>query len=75
MQKNFTSYLYAAAQMNLIEDGFYDPGQLRPGSKFRTLEDYLQEPLNDKRPVFYINGKPEWVHLSYIRVLFLALII
>lgn len=46
-------------QTNLIEDGFYDPGQLKPDTKFQTLEDYLQEPLNDKRPVFYISAKQE----------------
>ncbi|KAL8622228.1 hypothetical protein ACOMHN_043751 [Nucella lapillus] len=45
------------SQQNVIEDGFYDPGQLRQGAKFITLEDYLQEPLNDKRPVFYISTK------------------
>lgn len=43
--------------MNLVEDGFYDPGQLRPGTQFQTLEDYLKEPVNDKRPIFFINGK------------------
>ncbi|KAK7097085.1 armadillo repeat-containing protein 3-like isoform X2 [Littorina saxatilis] len=47
------------SQMNLIENGFYDPGQLKPGTKFRTLEDYLEEPLNDKRPVFFITAKQE----------------
>ncbi|PVD34217.1 hypothetical protein C0Q70_05483 [Pomacea canaliculata] len=49
-----TGYL---STMNLVEDGFYDPGQLRPGTQFQTLEDYLKEPVNDKRPIFFINGK------------------
>ena len=43
----------------MIEDGFYDPGQLRPGAQFQTLDDYLQEPLNDKRPVFFVSAKHE----------------
>ncbi|XP_076467502.1 armadillo repeat-containing protein 3-like isoform X2 [Babylonia areolata] len=51
-------------EQNLMEDGFYDPGQLRPGSTFRTLEDYLQEPLNDKRPIFYVSAKQSNMHQS-----------
>ncbi|KAL8577393.1 hypothetical protein ACOMHN_060215 [Nucella lapillus] len=47
------------SSLNLIEDGFYDPGQLKPGSKFRSLEEYLGDPLHDKRPVFYISAKQE----------------
>nr|KAG5705421.1 hypothetical protein BaRGS_004548 [Batillaria attramentaria] len=47
------------SSLNIIEDGFYDPGQLQPGAKFQDLEDYLQQPLNDKRPIFFVNGKQE----------------
>ncbi|XP_041358509.1 armadillo repeat-containing protein 3-like isoform X2 [Gigantopelta aegis] len=44
---------------NLIEDGFIDAGQLRPGQMFRSLEDYLEEEMNDKRAVLLVNAKPE----------------
>jgi hypothetical protein len=27
---------------NLIQDGFYDAGQMRPGSQFLSLEDYCE---------------------------------
>lgn len=42
---------------DLIADGFYDVGQLRPGVQFRSLEDYCKDPLNQKRPVLLINAK------------------
>ena len=44
---------------NLIEDGFIDAGQLRPGTVFKSLEDYLGEEMNDKRPIILVNAKPE----------------
>ncbi|KAL3878968.1 hypothetical protein ACJMK2_031290 [Sinanodonta woodiana] len=42
---------------NLIENGFYDVGQMRPGTRFLLLEDYARQELNDKRPVILINAK------------------
>ncbi|XP_050417691.1 armadillo repeat-containing protein 3 [Patella vulgata] len=44
---------------NLIEDGFYDAGQMKKGSKFLSLEEFCNQELNDKRPVILINPKPE----------------
>lgn len=44
---------------NLIQDGFYDAGQLRQGSKFLSLEDYCKQELHDKRPVLLVNAKPD----------------
>lgn len=43
---------------NYIENGFYDVGQLRPGTKFLTLEEYAKQEMNDKRPIILINAKP-----------------
>ncbi|KAK3599496.1 hypothetical protein CHS0354_006630 [Potamilus streckersoni] len=42
---------------NLIENGFYDVGQMRPGTRFLLLEEYARQELNDKRPVILINAK------------------
>jgi hypothetical protein len=44
---------------NLIQDGFYDAEQMRPGSQFLSLEDYCKQELHDKRPVLFVNAKPE----------------
>ncbi|XP_067661533.1 armadillo repeat-containing protein 3-like [Haliotis asinina] len=44
---------------NLIEDGFFDAGQLKPGTKFLSLEDYCKQEMNDKRPILLINSKQE----------------
>lgn len=52
------------SSLNVIDDGFYDPGQLRRGAKFQDLEDYLQQPLNDKRPIFYVSGKQQIAQTS-----------
>ncbi|XP_033742747.1 armadillo repeat-containing protein 3-like isoform X4 [Pecten maximus] len=42
---------------NFIENGFYDAGQLRPGSKFMTLEECCKQDLNDKRAILLVNAK------------------
>ena len=52
-------FQYYAGSTNLVETGFYDAGQLRPGSKFMSLEDYCKQPLNDKRAILFVNLKPE----------------
>lgn len=44
---------------NYIENGFYDVGQLRPGTKFLTIEEYAKQELNDKRPIIIVNAKPD----------------
>ncbi|VDI55864.1 Hypothetical predicted protein [Mytilus galloprovincialis] len=49
----------ALSSTNIILDGFYDAGQLRPGSQFLSLEDYCKQELHDKRPVLLVNAKPE----------------
>lgn len=42
---------------NFIENGFYDVGQLRPGTKFLTLEEYSRQEMNDRRPIILVNAK------------------
>ena len=56
------------AQLDVIEDGFYDVGQLKAGSSLRTLEEYLQDPMHDKRPVFFVSAKQESVSSSSVTV-------
>lgn len=46
---------------NLVQDGFYDAGKMRPGTRFLSLEDYCKQELHDKRPVLLVNAKPESV--------------
>ncbi|XP_076446526.1 armadillo repeat-containing protein 3-like isoform X2 [Babylonia areolata] len=47
------------SSLNLIDDGFFDPGQVKPGTKMRQLEEYLGDAVHDKRPVFYVSAKQE----------------
>lgn len=54
-------HMYIAGSTNLIEDGFYDAGQIRPNTKFMSIEDYLKQELNDKRPILLIIAKAEYV--------------
>ncbi|KAK3099626.1 hypothetical protein FSP39_007188 [Pinctada imbricata] len=44
---------------NLIENGFYDAGQIRPNTKFLPIEDYCGLPLNDKRAILFVNAKAD----------------
>lgn len=53
--------MYFAGSTNLIEDGFYDAGQIRPNTKFMSIEDYCKQELNDKRPILFIVAKAEYV--------------
>ncbi|XP_070564902.1 armadillo repeat-containing protein 3-like isoform X2 [Ptychodera flava] len=51
--------------MDIIQDGFYDPGQLKPGGKFLTLEEYSKTKPEPKRPILLVNTKvPESVASS-----------
>ncbi|XP_077994549.1 armadillo repeat-containing protein 3-like isoform X2 [Glandiceps talaboti] len=43
--------------MDIIQDGFYDPGQLKPGGKFQTLEEYSKLKPEPKRPILLVNTK------------------
>ena len=46
---------------NLIGDGFFDVGQLRPDASLLSIEDYCKKDINQKRPVLLINAQPEYV--------------
>ena len=60
IQRILRKYFYfPLGSTNFIEPGFYDIGQLRPGTKFLTLEEYAKQELNEKRPIIVINPKPE----------------
>ncbi|NWX98513.1 ARMC3 protein, partial [Nothoprocta ornata] len=49
---------------NIITDGFYDCGQIRPGVKFLSLEELSKQELTDRRAIIFINAKPE--NIKYI---------
>uniref|UniRef100_A0A8B9NGI4 Armadillo repeat containing 3 n=1 Tax=Accipiter nisus TaxID=211598 RepID=A0A8B9NGI4_9AVES len=44
---------------NIITDGFYDYGQIKPGVKFLSLEELTMQELTDRRAVIFINAKPQ----------------
>ncbi|XP_040288957.1 armadillo repeat-containing protein 3 [Bufo bufo] len=55
-QKGHLSY------SNLIKDGFYDHGRLKPGSKLPSLEELSKQMLNQNRAVILVNTKlPELI--------------
>ncbi|KAM6421943.1 armadillo repeat-containing protein 3 isoform 1-T1 [Rhynochetos jubatus] len=43
---------------NIITDGFYDCGQIKPGMKFLSLEELTMQELTDCRAIIFINAKP-----------------
>ncbi|XP_005153028.2 armadillo repeat-containing protein 3 isoform X2 [Melopsittacus undulatus] len=44
---------------NIITDGFYDCGQIKPGMKFSSLEELSMQALTDRRATIFINAKPQ----------------
>ncbi|XP_075584262.1 armadillo repeat-containing protein 3 [Pelecanus crispus] len=44
---------------NIISDGFYDCGQIKPGVKFLSLEELSMQELTDRRAIIFINAKPQ----------------
>ncbi|XP_027607505.1 armadillo repeat-containing protein 3 isoform X1 [Pipra filicauda] len=44
---------------NIITDGFYDCGQIKPGAKFLSLEELSMQELTDRRAIIFINAKPQ----------------
>ncbi|NXN62105.1 ARMC3 protein, partial [Rynchops niger] len=44
---------------NIITDGFYDCGQIKPGVKFLSLEELSTQELTDQRAIIFINAKPK----------------
>ncbi|KAH9523148.1 Armadillo repeat-containing protein 3 [Bulinus truncatus] len=56
LSAKFSLYNYLGPG-NIIEDGFFDCGQLKQGTTFKTLEEYCAQEMNDKRPVLLVNAK------------------
>lgn len=52
------------ANHNVIEDRFYDAGQLRPESKFLSLEEHVQREVDGLRPVLLVNCKADPVKIT-----------
>lgn len=50
---------------DLITDGFYDPGQLRDKDCMKTVEEYGNKAVDDRRPVIVVNPRPALVTLFY----------
>ncbi|XP_071591153.1 armadillo repeat-containing protein 3 isoform X2 [Heliangelus exortis] len=44
---------------NIITDGFYDCGRIKPGVKFLSLEELSMQELTDRRAIIFINTKPQ----------------
>ncbi|XP_009877694.1 PREDICTED: armadillo repeat-containing protein 3 [Apaloderma vittatum] len=42
---------------NVITDGFYDCGQIKPGVKFLSLEELSMQELTDRRAIILVNAK------------------
>ncbi|RVE76663.1 hypothetical protein OJAV_G00011050 [Oryzias javanicus] len=42
------------AATDIITSGFYDPGKARTGHRVLTLEELIEQPLNQHRPVFAV---------------------
>ncbi|KFO91887.1 Armadillo repeat-containing protein 3 [Buceros rhinoceros silvestris] len=55
---------------NIIADGFYDCGQIKPGVKFLSLEELSMQELTDRRATIFINAKPqEKTNFSFVLLL------
>ncbi|NXT73941.1 ARMC3 protein, partial [Zapornia atra] len=44
---------------DIITDGFYDYGQVKPGVKLLSLEELSMQELTDRRATIFINAKPQ----------------
>ena len=44
---------------NIVSDGFFDLGSVRPGTKLLTIEEYCKQDVNQKRAILLVNAKPE----------------
>ncbi|XP_051785309.1 armadillo repeat-containing protein 3-like [Erpetoichthys calabaricus] len=42
---------------DIIVDGFYDPGRVKPGKKVLPLEDLFKMEVNQQRPIILVNGR------------------
>ncbi|XP_065587648.1 armadillo repeat-containing protein 3 [Cyrtonyx montezumae] len=44
---------------NVITDGFYDYGKIKPGIKLLSLEELSKQELTDRRAIIFINPRPQ----------------
>ncbi|OXB84664.1 UNVERIFIED_CONTAM: hypothetical protein H355_001141 [Colinus virginianus] len=44
---------------NVITDGFYDYGKIKPGIKLLSLEELSKQELTDRRAIIFINARPQ----------------
>ncbi len=51
-----TNYLDST---DVILDGFYDMGPMRPNGKFYSLDELCRNPVNDKRPIIIVYAPEE----------------
>ncbi|XP_053215328.1 armadillo repeat-containing protein 3 isoform X4 [Podarcis raffonei] len=49
---------------NIITDGFYDFGQVKPGVKLLSLEELSAQQLNDRRAIILVNSKTPELELT-----------
>ncbi|XP_033021059.1 armadillo repeat-containing protein 3 isoform X2 [Lacerta agilis] len=49
---------------NIITDGFYDFGQVKPGVKLLSLEELSAQQLNDNRAIILVNSKTPEIELT-----------
>ncbi|KFW07801.1 Armadillo repeat-containing protein 3 [Eurypyga helias] len=57
LSKKYSQMGYLSSS-NIITDGFYDCGQIKPGMKFLSLEELTMQELTDCRAIIFINAKP-----------------
>ncbi|CAE1153737.1 Armadillo repeat-containing protein 3 [Acanthosepion pharaonis] len=51
---SLTGYL---GPTNIIQDGFFDAGPLKPNSEFKSLEYFCSQKLKDRKPIIMVNAK------------------
>ncbi|XP_010152675.1 PREDICTED: armadillo repeat-containing protein 3 isoform X2 [Eurypyga helias] len=56
LSKKYSQMGYLSSS-NIITDGFYDCGQIKPGMKFLSLEELTMQELTDCRAIIFINSK------------------
>jgi len=59
--RNVVFILHIAANTDTILDGFYDAGWLKTPTRIMTLEEYGMGEISDRRPIFLVNAKLEYV--------------
>ena len=53
--KMFQLVCCVLAETDLTYDGFYDVGQMKPGTPLLSLSHYCSQPVNTRKPILYVN--------------------